>query len=74
MNSWEIIRKQMVKGRAGTIGEMADLNKAADLFTSLNDAGVLMDSKKACDSFNADEALRKSLLMRGAIKEVAGCL
>lgn len=73
MNSWEIIRKQMVKCRLGSVGEIVDVNKACDLFVALNDAGLLMDSKEACNSFNKDESVAKSLLHRGMVDALKEC-
>jgi hypothetical protein len=61
MNSWQLIRRQMVMDqRPGSVGYLIALKKAALLFMSIR--FQLNDYEEAAKSFNLDDELSVALL------------
>lgn len=68
MNSWEKIKSVMTDGKPGSVGYLADINRAATLFVSLNDQ--LLDKGEAVSAFNTDEEVRIALAQSDALKRL----
>ena len=69
MNSWEIIKANIVKGyRPGTMGRNIAMSQCAELYIALRH--LLCDEEKSTSALNADEEVREALMNSRVIQEL----